>query len=241
MPPKSSAKKKGEGKQAATAAEGFEDHSDHEDPSVSSKESDSAAESARILDEAMDLMTSDKQKRTLLKVVTKFQNLTPVQIENAALLIQHYRHYSEYEETIFKLIGGAPAASEFLEEPPQLSATEVTQLTSFRKSLTMNEPKQNNQLKKILKSSSREPEEVLFHLQHLILKSKNTSTASGTTLLVQLMPLGKPRLVSSRLFPSSLHLLLLKYSADLTKVLIREHRGVHPGPAIRRLSRPKST
>jgi len=62
MPPKSSAKKKGEGKQAATAAEGaegFEDHSDHEDPSVSSKESDSAAESARILDEAMDLMTSN--------------------------------------------------------------------------------------------------------------------------------------------------------------------------------------
>ena len=56
MPPKSSAKKKGEGKQAATAAEGFEDHSDHEDPSVSSKESDSAAESARILDEALDLI-----------------------------------------------------------------------------------------------------------------------------------------------------------------------------------------
>ena len=142
MPPKSSAKKKGEGKQAATAAEGaegFEDHSDHEDPSVSSKESDSAAESARILDEAMDLMTSDKQKQTLLKVVTKFQNLTPVQIKNAALLIQHYRHYSEYEETIFKLIGGAPATPQFLEEPPQLSATEVTQLTNFRKSLTMNE------------------------------------------------------------------------------------------------------
>ena len=101
MPPKSSAKKKGEGKQAATAAEGaegFEDHSDHEDPSVSSKESDSAAESARILDEALDLVTSDKQKQTLLKGVTKFQNLTPVQLKNAALLIQHYRHYSEYGE-----------------------------------------------------------------------------------------------------------------------------------------------
>ena len=92
-------------------------------------------------------MTSDKQKQALLKVVTKFQNLTPVQIENAALLIQHYRHYSEYEETIFKLIGGAPAASEFLEEPPQLSATEVTQLTNFRKSLAMNELKAKQSIK----------------------------------------------------------------------------------------------
>ena len=117
---------------------------------MSSKESESAAESARILDEAMDLMTSDKQKRTLLKVVTKCQNLTPVQIKNAALLIQHYRHYSEYEETIFKLIGGAPAAHEFLEEPAQLSATEVTQLTNFRKSLTMNESKTKQSIKETL-------------------------------------------------------------------------------------------
>ena len=38
--------------------------------------------------------------------------------------MQHYRHYSEHEETIFKLIGGAPATTQFLEEPPQLSATE---------------------------------------------------------------------------------------------------------------------
>ena len=60
MPPKSSAKKRGEGKQAAAAAEGSKDHSDHEDHSVSSKESESAAELARILDEALDLMTSDK-------------------------------------------------------------------------------------------------------------------------------------------------------------------------------------
>ena len=147
MPPKSSAKKRREGKQAATAAE-------YRDNSVSSKESESAAESARaldesfkeneyaaesarVLDEALDRMTSDKQKQALLKVVTKFQNLTPVQIENAALLIQHYRHYSEYEETIFKLIGGAPAASEFLEEPPQLSAPEATQLTNFVKRQVM--------------------------------------------------------------------------------------------------------
>ena len=70
---------------------------------VSSKESDSAAESARILDEALDLVTSDKQKQTLLKVVTKFHNRTLVQIQinNAALLIQHYRHHSEHEETVF--------------------------------------------------------------------------------------------------------------------------------------------
>ena len=32
MPPKSSAKKRGEGKQAAAAAEGSEDHSDLENP-----------------------------------------------------------------------------------------------------------------------------------------------------------------------------------------------------------------
>ena len=78
MPPKSSAKKRREGKQAATATE-------DRDNSVSSKESESAAESARaldesfkeneyaaesarVLDEALDLMTSDKQKQTLLKV-----------------------------------------------------------------------------------------------------------------------------------------------------------------------------
>ena len=84
MPPKSSAKKRREGKQAATAAE-------DRDNSVSSKESESAAESARaldesfkeneyaaesarVLDEALDLMTSDKQKQTLLKVVTKLTN-----------------------------------------------------------------------------------------------------------------------------------------------------------------------
>ena len=97
MPPKSSAKKRREGKHAATAAE-------DRDNSVSSKESESAAESARaldesfkeneyaaesarVLDEALDRMTSDKQKQALLKVVTKFQNLIPVQIKNAALLI----------------------------------------------------------------------------------------------------------------------------------------------------------
>jgi len=34
MPPKSSAKKRGEGKQAAAAAEGSEDHSDLENPSA---------------------------------------------------------------------------------------------------------------------------------------------------------------------------------------------------------------
>ena len=61
-----------------------------------------------------------------------------------------HRHYSEYEETIFKLIGGAPATPEFLEEPPQLSATEVTQLTNFRKSLTMNELKAKQSIKETL-------------------------------------------------------------------------------------------
>ena len=73
MPPKSSAKKRGEGKQAATAAEGFEDHSDHEDPSVSSKESDSAAESARILDEALD------QKAVVFGVCSFNMRGSPVQ------------------------------------------------------------------------------------------------------------------------------------------------------------------
>ena len=105
MPPKSSAKKRREGKQAATAAE-------DRDNSVSSKESESAAESARaldesfkeneyaaesarVLDEALDLITSDKQKQTLLKVVTKLTNLTPVQIQKTALLIQRYGNYSD--------------------------------------------------------------------------------------------------------------------------------------------------
>ena len=50
MPPKSSAKKRGEDKQAAAAAEGSEDHSDLENPSVSSKENEYAAETARILE-----------------------------------------------------------------------------------------------------------------------------------------------------------------------------------------------
>jgi len=222
MPPKSSAKKRGEGKQAAAAAEGSEDHSDLENPSVSSKESEYAAETARILDEALDRMTSDKQKQALLKVVTKFQNLTPVQIENAALLIQHYRHYSEYEETIFKLIGGAPAASEFLEEPPQLSATEVTQLANFRKSLTMNEPKAKQSIKETLDKFMKRARESAISSATFNLKEQEDLNSVWNNVTGAVNATGEASFGQLTTFSK------LTASA-LVEVLSRSHKGAYTG------------